>query len=150
MGLPAVKKRERDIHMHPVTRALFLRDWTVAAVTGRIHAMIGGDSDKLVHGAGSIFFVVLGAALTQGMSAEHADIRILRGATNALAQQAGQPTVDESLRPAIVSGLDACERLLDELSPKALAESAIDLALRLRQGAVNWQQFEERITALKE
>lgn len=133
--------------LNGVAAAMFAAQWKREAVTGRLHALIGGDGDKLVNGAGRIFFVVLTAAAKT--AADSPDMRILRGAIEALHDQAGEPTVSEVRRAGIVSGLHACDRLLEGLSTRALAEAALYMESRLRAGDVHYSDFQRLIEGAK-
>lgn len=135
--------KRRTFGLNPVERAMLVHKWEREAVTGRIHAMIGGDSDKVVNGAGKIFYVVLGACAVHidALGEDNPDLRILRGAVNALHEQAEVPQIAEERRAAILSGLQACERLLPDLSQRALAGAALDLEVRLHRGDVRFSDF---------
>lgn len=133
--------------LNPVASAILVSMWKREAVSGRLHALIGGDSDKLVNGAGKVMFVVLTAAGRSGIDADHPDMRILRGAVEALHDQAGEPTVSEVRRAGIVSGLQACDRLMEGLTTKALAEAALYMEARLRAGDVRYSDFQQLIGA---
>jgi len=135
--------KRRTFGLTPVERALIVDRWRREAVSGQLHAMLGDDSDRLVNGAGKIFFVVLGAcaAHLDVLSEDDPDIRILRGAVNALHEQAEVPEIAEERRAAILSGLQACQRLMPELSQRALSEAALDMELRLLRGDVRFSDF---------
>ena len=122
--------------LNGVAAAMFAAQWKREAVTGRLHALIGGNSDKLVNGAGRIFFVVLTAA-ARTTDMDTPDMRILRGAIEALHDQAGEAEVSEVRRAGIVSGLQACDRLMVDLSTKDLAEAALYMEARLRPWVVS-------------
>lgn len=136
--------------LSPVERAMLVHQWRTEAVTGRIHALIGGDSDKLAGGAGRIFYVTLGGCIASGIGMEDTDVRILRGACNALEEQAEQPEVDENRRASIVSGLHACDRLLPRLSQKGLAESALQMDLMLKYRSVMTTDFARLVEHLRD
>jgi hypothetical protein len=125
----------------PIERALIVRDWRSASIEGRIHALIGQDSAKLVNGAGRIAYVVLGAAAAASLSPDMTELRILRGAVNAIHEQAEEAVIDETRRASIIAGLEACERLLPLVTQRALAESALELHARLAQQDVRYSDF---------
>lgn len=135
--------------LNGVAAAMFAAQWKREAVTGRLHALIGGNSDKLVNGAGKIFFVVLTAAAKSDADMDTPDMRILRGAIEALHDQAGEAEVSEVRRAGIVSGLQACDRLLEGLTQKALAEAALYMEARLRAGDVHYSDFQQLIEGVK-
>jgi hypothetical protein len=127
--------------LHPVERAVIAQKWTQTAVNAEIHALIGNDSDKLVNEAGRIFYVVLGAAIESGMSPDVPDVRILRGAVNAVYDQAGEAEINETRRLSIISGLQAARRITEVVAYKALVNTACDLHLKLKTGDVHMSDF---------
>lgn len=136
--------------LNPVAAALYASQWRRESVTSRIHALIGNDSDKLVNGAGQVIFVTLTAAAAHGFDADHPDMRVIRGAVEALHEQAGEPQIEELRRAGIVSGLQACDRLLPHLTQRELSEAALYMHARLRAGDVHYSDFQrlvERNTA---
>lgn len=129
---------------------MLVAQWRTEAVTGRIHALIGGDSDKLVGGAGKVFFVVLGGCVAEGIGLDDPDVRVLRGAVNALDEQAEQPVIDEARRAAIASGLQACDRLLPRLGQRGLAESALRMHYMLASRSVMTTDFDNLVRELRQ
>lgn len=115
--------------------------WHVNKFIDEIHILIGGDSDKLVEGAGRIYFVILGACMAQEIGADDPDVRILRGAVEAMHEQADNPVVDEVRRLSIVSGLWACNRLMGRLKRQNIVNSAGDLNRKLKAGDVRYSDF---------
>lgn len=133
--------RRPTTRLNPIERAIWVASWKQAAVSGKIHALIGEDSDKMVNGADRVMYVVLGACAAQGIDPDTPDIRIIRGATNALIDQAEEPVITPERRAGIVSGLEACDRLLPELTQRSLAEAAVELHVLLRQGHIHASDF---------
>lgn len=129
----------------PVERAIIVQQWRSTTTTAFIHCLIGENSHALVNQAGRVLFVILGAALAQGMRPDDPDIRVVRGAVNALHDQAGEPEIPESRRASIVSGLLACDRLRWQLDRKCINDAICDLALKLRGGDVRLEDFESII-----
>lgn len=140
---------KRTHALTPVERAILVHQWKQGGVSSRIHALIGEDSDRLVSGAGKVMYVVLGACAAAGLDHDEPDLRVLRGAVNALGEQAGEPEVQEARRASIVSGLHACDRLLPRLTQRALADAALDLDMRLKRGDVKFADFERLVEALQ-
>jgi hypothetical protein len=132
-------------NLTPIERAVLIGTWKTNAVTARIHVLIGQDGIQLVNGAGKIFFVVIGACIEHQVDPESPDLRILRGACNALAEQAEVTKVDEGRRASIISGLQACDRLLAQLSQKALGDTALKLQVLLHARDVRFADFEQLI-----
>lgn len=135
--------KRRTFGLNLVERSMLIAKWRREAVAGQLHVLIGNDSDKMVNGAGRYFYVVLGAcaAHLDVLGEDDPDIRILRGAVNALHEQAEVPEIAEERRAAILSGLQACERLMPELSQRALSDAALDMELRLLRGDVRFTDF---------
>lgn len=100
----------------PVERAIIAQQWEDTAVRARIHALIGQDSDQFVSAAGRVLFVVLGALLIEQIDPDMVEVRIVRGACNALIEQAGE--------------------LLAVLPRKARVDAVIDLRDKLDRGDV--------------
>lgn len=135
----------RSLSRNPVARAITARKWSQTATSAQIHALMGDDSDGLVNAAGRVFFVILGACALQRINSDTPDVRILRGACNALYEQAGEPRIDDMRRKSLQAGLEACERLNEILERRHVTESACDLADKLRQEHVHWSDFEPLI-----
>ena len=133
------------MRISPVERAIIVQQWRSTNTTAFIHCLIGENSHALVNQAGRVLFVILGAALAQGMGPHDPDIRVVRGAVNALHDQAGEPDIPESRRASIVSGLLACDRLRWQLDRKCLNDAICDLALKLRGGDVRLEDFQQMV-----
>lgn len=145
----AVKRRSHPRRVGPVERAIIAQQLREILSTSRIHALVGGDSKVMVEQAGRVLFVVIGAAIAEGVHASHPDVRIIRGAVNALHEQAGVAEIDSARRSAVSSGLDACIRMLEELPYKSVVDAACDLRDKLRVQHVSLEHFQELIAKLK-
>lgn len=142
-------KRKRGArNLTPIERAMLVANWKASAITARIHVLIGEDGIKLVSGAGKIFYVVIGACVEHQLDPETPDLRILRGACNALAEQAEVTKVDEARRASVKSGLQACDRLLPQLSQKALGDTAMKLQVLLYTRDVRFRDFQQLVEKL--
>lgn len=64
------------------------------------------------------------------------EVRIVRGACNALIEQAGEPRIDPQRRASIRAGLEAAGQLLAALPRKARVDAVIDLRDKLDRGDV--------------
>lgn len=131
--------------LSPVERAILAAQWRQNVASAQIHSMIGDDSHAMVDKAGKVMFVILGAALIEKMQDDHPEIRIIRGAVNALHDQAGEPVIDPLRRASIKSGLEACARLLEVLPYPSVCKSACDLHHKLRNGDIAIAEFQELI-----
>lgn len=103
----------------------------------------------MVNSAGRILFVVLGAAIADGLGPSHLEIRIIRGAVNAVHDQAGEADIPEARRQGIVSGLQAATRLIPELRQKSLVAAALDLHVKLRRQHIHLSDFQALIPQSK-
>ncbi len=134
-------RHRRTDSLGPVGLAVMVATWSQTAITAHIHALMGGDSDALVNGAGRVFYVVLGAAMAAKLDADHPDLRILRGAVEALHEQAEELEIQQNRRLAIASGLNACKRLTPKFTQRQLADAAVSLEIKLRRGDVRYSDF---------
>lgn len=123
-------KRPQKIGL--VERAVITKNLREMLATSRIHALMGGDSNQLVHQAGMVMYVVLGAAIAEDLPADTPYLKIIRGAVNALSDQAEVEEISAVHRASICSGLEACMSLLEYLPYKAVVDAACDLELQRR------------------
>lgn len=123
-------------------RALIARDWYTGIATARIVAMVGEGGLAIVNRAGGVFYVILGACREAEIPVDDLDVRILRGAVNAVYDQAENDSVDELQRQAIVGGLEASVRLIERLEHAQLVRAACDLSLKLRRQHVHMSDFD--------
>lgn len=130
-----------------VERAVIANEWRHTALEAQMLALCSLDSDKLANKAGRMLFVVLGACIAEGVDHEDPNIRIIRGAVNAVHDQAGEPEIPPMRRQSIVIGLQTAAALIPELGRKALVDAACDLALKLRSGHVHLSDFEAILKA---
>lgn len=128
--------REDMVAHNPVAQAMVRSriDADLRALRTRagIHAFTGGNAAALADACGRLVYVVAHAAGLHGLQ-ETPEARILPGTASALADVAEAPCSLDSHRPAILSGLDACERLLPSLHTWSLAAGALMLDAILAQ-----------------
>lgn len=136
-------RRSRPQRLSLIERALIEKEWHDTAVRAQIHAILGDDGHQFVNAAGRVLYVVLGALAADEVDGEVPEGRIIRGACNALYEQAGRPDIDDTRRASISAGLQAAERLLPALRRGSLIEAACELKLKLRFGHVNWTDFQQ-------
>ena len=137
-----MKRRQPLVAINLVERALIAQQWRQQVATSRIHALMGENSRELVDQAGRVFFVVLGAAISEGLSADLPELRVIRGAVNATHDQAGTELIDATRRASILAGLEAAARLLAVLPYSALVRSACELAAKLKHQDVMLTDFQ--------
>lgn len=136
----AALKRRPGLNL--VERAVIASEWRHTALEAQMLALCSLDSQKLVNKAGRMLFVVLGAAIAEDVSPDLPAIRIIRGAVNAVHDQAGEPEIPDTRRASIVSGLNAAAGLIPSLPRKSLVDAACDLALKLRRDDVVLADFQ--------
>ena len=134
-----MKPKPKGINM--VERAIIANKWKLESVDAKIHALIGDNSREMVHLAGKMLYVALGAALAEKMDSDDVDVRIIRGAVNAVHDQAEVAAIDPLRRASIVSGLEAVSRLCQRVERKSLIDSACDLALKMRSQHLHYSDF---------
>ena len=122
--------RERYKAVNPVTQALVvdrIRADVERLRTGAgIHAYTGDDAEAIASLAGRLVYITCHAARLHGL--EHSpEANILMGTANALADIAGTPEELEHQRGAVLSGLDAIDRMMPLLHPLSLAAGALEL-----------------------
>lgn len=137
-----MKKRQHKPSLNPVERAIITRDWRAGVSLARIAAITSDNSDKMVHRAGTVFFVVLGAAIASGMNPGDWRLNIIRGATNAVYDQAGESVITSERRTSIGRGLEVAAELVPSFTHVQLVQSACDLALKLKTGHAYVSDFE--------
>lgn len=138
-----MRGQKRQARLSLVERALIEKRWHATNVRAQIHAILGDDSGQFVNAAGRVLFVVLDALAAEDLDHTIPDVRIVRGACNALYEQAGEPSIDPVRRASLRSGLEACERLISGLHRKSLIDAACDLELKLRNSHLEWAAFEQ-------
>lgn len=135
-------KRRQPRALSLIERALIEQAWHQTALTAQIHALYGDSSDGMVNAAGRVLYVVLGAAIADGFAYDHPEIRIIRGAVNAVHDQAGVAEIPAARRASIVSGLEAVERLMPDLARRSLITAACDLTLKMKQQHIHFSDFQ--------
>lgn len=140
MGMKRTSRRPAGLNL--VERAVIANEWRHVSLEAQMLALCTLDSDKLVNKAGRMLFVVLGACIAEGVSHEDPNIRIIRGAVNAVHDQVGEKEIPRMRRQSIVIGLQTAAAMVPELSRKALVDAACDLTLKLRAGDVKLSDFE--------
>lgn len=110
-----------------------------------IHALIGQDAPAAIQASARILFIALGAAISMGSSGDEPDLRIIRGAASAAGDVAANAALLEANRQAIISGLNAADRLWPALHPRDLIHSYIKLEQMLSSTrGLNLSDFESK------
>ncbi len=135
------KPQRKPMGVSLIERAIIDKEWRSTVTSGQITALMGDGSNEMVNGAGRVLFVVLGACIAEEVDTDLLELRIIRGACNAVYEQKDEPTITAARRASIVSGLDACNRLIEVLPRRALVDAACDLAVKMRTQHINWTDF---------
>jgi hypothetical protein len=125
----------------PVGRALMGRQWSDELTKAGIHAHMGGDAAALCQHAGVVFFVVLGAARQLDLAADMPELRVVRGAVNAVYDQRDVADIEDVHRLAIISGVEAAQRLASAMPQRVVVDSYWGLCLKLAQRSVTSDDF---------
>lgn len=114
-------KKPKPLRLHPVERAVLRQQWSADGIQTQLHALLNDDVAAIADRAGSLFFVALWAASTDGLPADNVDRRVIRGAVMQLADLNDKPTINDLQRNAVRAGLEAVGRMTKGVSAEALA-----------------------------
>lgn len=131
----------RQLRLHPFERQNLRRAWSEQAINASIHALTGEDVTKVVAKVGTLFYVVLGAALIEKADAETPDMRILRATVNTLGECADAPDLTHTQRGSLASGLEAVKRLIAGMQEESLFHAATVAQRILASGPVTLADF---------
>lgn len=114
---------------NPVAAAIIKRqiiaDLRALQTDAMLHALIGANDAALIHHAGRLAYITADAARACQLPQDAPDMRIVAGMAHALAELAANAGDKALHRLAITSGLNACQRLLDQCSPWAIGTGAL-------------------------
>lgn len=133
--------RKQPSRLSLIERALIEKKWHATTVDAEILALIGDDSSRMVNAAGRVLYVVLGSAIAEDVDPEMVEFRIIRGAVNAVHDQAGEPEIPPARRQSIVRGLEACRDLIPLLERRTLVAAACELETKLKRQDVSLADF---------
>lgn len=128
-------KRSPD-QLDLVTKAVFRQRWTALGVQAQIHAVTGAHGANLVNLAGRLFYVALGAAAAANIDAEDIDMRVIRGAVNAMEHAAAAAEPSSQDKAGISSGLEAVQRISARVPLDLLVLTHFEMIGRLNAGGV--------------
>lgn len=134
-----MKKRRLGIGL--VERAVLLKKWSDFAVSSQINMLLGDCAPTLVNYAGRMVYVGLGCAAFMHIATDDSDVRILRGAANALYDQVGQDEIEN--RQALFAGVEASLRVAQRVGSKVLVDEICKMEVRLRTEHLNFSDFQE-------
>jgi len=131
--------------INPVERAVLMKKWDDFALDGRLQIMLGESSRSITNYAGRMMFVSLACALAVGIEPDDVDVRVIRGAVNALHDHIGHKTIPPELRASLSSGVNAALRVADRAGRKVVATEICKMELRLRVGHLSYSDFQELV-----
>ena len=135
----------RNPSINPVERTVLLKKWDDFALDGRLQIMLGESSPAITNYAGRMMFVALGCALAAEIDSDDVDVRVIRGAVNALHDHIGNKTIPPELRASLSSGVNAALRVADRAGRKVVATEICTMELRLRVGHLSYSDFQELV-----
>lgn len=136
------KMATRPLRLHPFERQRLRQIWSERSVNAGIHALTGDDVGVIVGKVGTLFYVVLGAAMGEGIAQDAPDMRILRATVNTLADCVDQPEITHQQRASLSSGMEALKRLIAGMAEESLFIAATHAQAKLNNGPVTLADFE--------
>lgn len=147
-----MKKRRRDATFtNPVTQAVIRQQIrqsiAILRTDAELQALAGDAAARLVRDAGMLLYAVACAIELCRIPADHPDVRVLRGTTQAIGELAEHPGRLELHRPAILSGLAAMERLMPFLAVEALGAGLMECDERIRASGFGTTVIHQKLGA---
>lgn len=136
------KMATRQLRLHPFERQRLRAIWSERTVDAAIHALAGDDIPAVVAKAGTLLYVVLGAALIENMPADTPDIRILRALANVLGECSDAPAITHQQRASLSAGLEALRRVTAAIPEETLLIAATHAQQRINSGPVTLADFQ--------
>ena len=145
-----MKKRRRDATFaNPVTQAVIRQQIRqsieILKTDAWLQALAGDAADRLVRDAGMLLYAVACAIELCGIPADHPDVRVLRGTTQAIGELAEHLGRLDQHRPAILSGLAAMERLMPFLAVEALGAGLMECDERIRESGFGTKDIHAKL-----
>ena len=122
-------------------RSMVAEDYRSILSTAEIQAMQSDHSANLVNTAGRVLFVVLGAAVAEGVDDADPHMQAVIAAVNAVHDQAGVETIEQAHRDAIVHGLGVSVQLLEVLEHDNVVDAACELELKMQRQHITIDDF---------
>lgn len=122
-------------------RARVERRYRELLSTAQIHAIQSDDPRAMVNAAGRVLYVVLGAAMAEGVSDEDPNVQALVAAVNAVHDQVDVEVIEQQVRDVVVYGLGVSVLMLEELDFETVVDSAVDLELKMTRQNVTIDDF---------
>ena len=141
------KRQATSTFKNPATQAIIRRQIRESISTLRtdaeLQALAGDSAARLVRDAGMLLYAVSCAIELCRIPADHPDVRVLRGTTQAIGELAEHLGRLELHRPAILSGLAAMERLIPFLAVEALGAGLMECDERIKSAGFGTKEIHE-------
>ena len=131
--------------LNPVERAVIAQKWRAYALDGQLQVMLGEHTPTVISYCGRMVYVALAAARATGIESDDPDVRVLRGAANALYDQVDCPVVQAERRGALISGVQAALRIVRRAGISTVVDEALRMELLLRQRHISHSDFLELV-----
>lgn len=132
----------RSLRLHPFERQKLRQIWSERTLNAIIHALDGEDLAAVMEKVGTLFYVVLGAAMVERISPDTPDMRILRATANTLGDLTGADQITHQQRGSLSSGLEALRRVVAGMQEESLFVAATHAQQVLNGGRVTLADFE--------
>ncbi len=119
------RPRQPKLGMHPVLKAQLRAAWESKAVEGQIHALMGGDKDRLLAYGALLMFVAGACALAMRMTGDELDMRIVRASVNALDDLKSRPGITDQDRASLHAGMLAAHRVIKDTPIDIVTQAAV-------------------------
>ncbi len=119
------KPRQPRLGMHPVLKAQLRAAWQDKAIEGQIHALMGGDKDRLLAYGALLLFVAGACALHLRMTGDEPDMRIVRASVNALDDLKARSAITDQDRASLHSGMTAAHRIIQGTPIDIVTQAAV-------------------------
>ncbi len=120
-----MKKRRKPVGVHPFIKQSIRAKWTSEAMKGQIHALMGGDKEKLLAYGSIMFFVASACGMSKGWTGDEPDMRVVRASVNALDDLAKRAEITDMDRGSILGGLQASARIIAATPIEVVSDAAI-------------------------
>lgn len=133
----------KPIPLNLVERAVIADKWRKYALDGQLQAMLGEHTPTVISYCGRMVYVALACARTAGISADDTQVRVLRGAANALYDQVDCPVVQAERRGALIAGVHAALDVVRRVGTAVVVDEALRMEIKLRQTHISHTDFLE-------
>ncbi len=133
----------KPIALGLVERAVIADKWRKFALDGQLQAMLGEHTPTVINYCGRMVYVALACARAAEISADDPQVRVLRGAANALYDQVDCPVVQAERRGALIAGVHAALDVVRRVGTAVVVDEALRMEIKLRQTHISHTDFLE-------